>query len=179
MDEEKTVKQLQQELRDKGVLNAELFTSKAQIRTVLDMQGTPAPKTDEPVATIDPPANPVEERNVERRWQKKADHMRRKLEHQTKVRILVPLEANEKQGVVEWRKNAKTGKDEQVIISGDVQPVTLNGYAYYVPKGIYVEVPEQVANVITEKFNQTAEAGQSARLDRLDPTTGRPVAEQL
>lgn len=64
--------------------------------------------------------------------------MRAKLEKQPLVRVLIPRENKEPRGAT--------------------FPVTLNGYRLNMKKGIYVEVPKQVADVIQTHFNQTEEA---------------------
>lgn len=66
----------------------------------------------------------------------KAEAMKLKLMAQPKVRIFVPLEGKEKLGVT---------------IS-----VILNGYRLNVPKGVYIDVPEQVAEVIADSLNQSS-----------------------
>lgn len=38
-----------------------------------------------------------------------------------------------------------SGKDDKAPV-----PVGINGYIYQVPKGVYVEVPEQVAQILEE-----------------------------
>jgi hypothetical protein len=67
----------------------------------------------------------------------KAEAMREKLSKQPKVRILIPL-GNEKIGAV--------------------LSVILNGYRLNIMKGVYVDVPEQVANVIMKSQKQTVSA---------------------
>ena len=171
---EKTLKELKVEATALGVKDVDAFISKRQILAAMD-----SIKGVQPVATINPTMNPKEEKKVEKKWENKAEAMRVKLEAQPKVRILVPLEGKETQGVVKSYYNEKTKRQEQKHISGAVQAVTLNGYMYLVPKGIYVEVAEQIAQVIQDKFNQTSEAGSNILIDRIDPETGRPVADQL
>lgn len=68
----------------------------------------------------------------------KSERMKEKLKLQPKVRVFMPLEGKEKPGTL--------------------FPVTLNGYRVNVPKGVYVEVPEQVGDIIMSSLNQTAEA---------------------
>lgn len=80
----------------------------------------------------------------------KAEMMKAKLALQPKVRIIIPLEGKE-----------KTGATESVI---------LNGYRLNILKGAYVDVPEQVAEIIMESQHQTRIA--SDELKRLD---GRPM----
>jgi len=174
--EEKTLKELKEELKGLGFTNVDIFTTKTQVQTTIDALKS---KPKETVTTINPSINPKEEKKIEKNWENKAEQMRIKLEGQPKVRILVPLEGKETQGVVRLVYNEKKKRQEQKHISGAVQPVTLNGFMYLVPKGMYVEVPEQVAQVIQDKFNQTNEAGKDILIDRIDPETGRSVADQL
>lgn len=174
--DEITLKELQLFAIEKGIKNAEIFRTKDQLVAALDLIKE---QVETPVATINPPISPKEEKASVKHWENKAEKMRLILEKQPKVRILVPLEGKERQGVIQLFHNPKTNRDEQRIISGAIQPVTLNGYAYYVPKGMYVEVPEQIAKVIQDKFKQTSEAGENIRIDRIDPETGHPVSEQL
>jgi hypothetical protein len=62
----------------------------------------------------------------------KAEIMKEALSKQPKVRILIPLMPDEKFGVTE--------------------SVILNGYRLNITKGVYVNVPEQVAQVIVNKM---------------------------
>jgi hypothetical protein len=68
----------------------------------------------------------------------KAERMRLHLEAQPTVAIMIPLLAGE-----------AAGSSESVI---------LNGYRLNIRKGEYVHVPEQVARVIMESQQQTAQA---------------------
>lgn len=67
----------------------------------------------------------------------KAAAMKRNLDDQPKISILIPLEG------------AKVGS---------TFPVTLNGLRLNILKGTYVAVPKQVAEIIMESQNQTREA---------------------
>jgi hypothetical protein len=62
----------------------------------------------------------------------KAQAMKETLSKQPKVRIFVPLASGEKQGVT--------------------QSVILNGYPIYIRKGTYVDVPQQIADVLQIKM---------------------------
>jgi len=64
----------------------------------------------------------------------KAMQMKAKLDAQPKVMVFVPLAAGEKLGVT--------------------QPVTLNGYPLFIPKGVGIEVPLSVKEVIDIKLKQ-------------------------
>jgi hypothetical protein len=81
------------------------------------------------------------------RHKNKADAMKARLAKQPKVSIFVPLEGKE--------------KVKQAFL-----PVTLNGYRLNVPKGVYVEVPQQIADIVMESLNQTEQAGQEYDLNK-------------
>ncbi len=68
----------------------------------------------------------------------KAERMRLHLEAQPKVPIMIPLTPGE--------------------VTGSTESVILNGYRLNIRKGEYVHVPEQVARVIMESQQQTAQA---------------------
>lgn len=95
------------------------------------------------------PATPSAE-DVRQRVQTKAEQMKAQLESQPKVSILIPLEKGEKKG--------------------SVQPFCLNGYRFNVPKGQMTQVPEQVANIISERFNVELEV-RSQSIEQRDKET--------
>jgi len=68
----------------------------------------------------------------------KAEAMKRKLEAQPKIPIMIPLAPGETEG--------------------STQSVILNGYRMNIRKGMYVHVPQQVAEVIMESQQQTRQA---------------------
>lgn len=68
----------------------------------------------------------------------KAERMKATLAAQPKVTVLIPLGSGEKKGVTE--------------------SVILNGYRLNIKKGVYVPVPQQVAEVIRASNDQTVEA---------------------
>jgi len=76
------------------------------------------------------------------RVKNKAEQMKDHLDSQPKVSIMIPLEKGE-------NKNAS-------------QSFCINGYRFTVPKGRMVQVPEQVAQMVSERFNVDLEIrGQS------------------
>lgn len=141
------------------------------------------PKEVEKVATLEPKIDPVEEKRIEGRWKTKRQIMENLIMDQLKNgktgKILIPLSGKEKKGVVNWITNPKNGKQEQVYVTGAVQPVTLNGFQYLVPKGVYVEAPERIVEEVERSFQQTTAAGQEFLVDRIDPETGKSVRDQL
>jgi len=109
----------------------------------------------------------------------KKETMRARLMKQRRVRILIPTQGSEKPGVVKWVFNEITKRKEQVLVSGAYTPVQLNGFKWIVPHGSYEEVPEQIADVISDAQNMTAKAGRESLIDRLDDKTGKPVRDRL
>jgi len=184
-----TVKELQAKLVELGMPedDAKAFKTKApmiaSIRTleakevVIDTVKGEAGEVKK-VASIEERPNPSEDREVNKKWKSKAEKMKARLLAQEQVSILIPVEAHEHAGVVEWRTD-KNGQQYQVHISGAVESVQLNGYKYFIPKGIYTRVPRQIAEVISNSQQQTLEAGKDISLDRIDPNTGRPFADSL
>jgi hypothetical protein len=69
---------------------------------------------------------------IKKRVQSKSEQMQAQLEAQPKVMILIPLEKGEKKGAA--------------------QPFCINGYRFKVPKGVMSPVPEQVAQMIAERY---------------------------
>ena len=186
--EELTIKQLTARLIKAGTPKeeAELFKTKDQLIVMIDM------KAKEKVSSLKDTESPSERRESKNKYTTKVDIMREKLNNQSKIRIKLPLEGKEQMGVVkrvcelskETLKNmnltmSEKNKFDTVHISGAVEPVTLNGYKTFVPKGIYFEVPEQVADALDEADRNTAKAGEAFLFDRFDEKTGRTVKEAM
>ena len=171
--EEKTVKQLREELIALGfdAKAAEgVITKDALLKTIEAVR----PKT---LTDLDA-RDPKEEKKVDLDWQTKADTMAKHLEAQPKIRVLIPLEPNEKVGNVKIVRNSH-GILEYQYISGAVWSKTFNGYKVTLPKGTYVDVPEQIAENLAKELDRTQNAGKQWAIDRNDPATGRSVREQL
>jgi hypothetical protein len=185
-----SVKELQDKLVELGMPEDDVaaFKTKAPlIASIKTLQTKDAEKTVEvaekveevkKVASITEKPNPVEDRMVNKAWKAKAEAMRRHLEKQEDVSIILPLEPGEKPGVVETRTD-KYGYDYQVAVSGAVETIQLNGLKILIPKGTYTKVKRQVAEIIARSQQQTLEAGRDVEIDRIDPATGRPVREML
>lgn len=80
----------------------------------------------------------------------KAKVMKEKLLSQEKIRVLIPKTPDEK--------------------GGDIVPQTvcLNGYRLDIPKGKYVDLPEQVARKINQSYEQTEKALDQFRVNEED-----------
>lgn len=180
---EKTLKQLQAELVELGIPAdaAEGFKTRAvalaTIETLKASQTVTTEAAPKRVATLEEKVNPVEEKQIARQYQDKADTMRRKLEAQPKVRFFLPISEQEKPGVV--REVMRNGRKEQIYVSGAVETVQLNGYKVLIPKGVFVDVPQQVADVLSDAMRLTQNAGANLLIDRIDPQTGAPVSQRL
>jgi hypothetical protein len=194
LEEQQSFKDLKQELVNLGMPLEEvnLLKSTAQLTAVINslkaskatievdvapvLQATP--KKEEKVTTLEEVESLNEKRVFEKEYSSKADRMRTKLEGQPKVRVLLPLEGEEKQGIVEWITDAR-GIQKQVHLGGAIDQVMLNGYKFIIPKGVYYDVPQQIAEVLSNAYNQTQNAGANISLDRVDPRTGRRMSEIL
>lgn len=82
----------------------------------------------------------------------KAQRMKEVLAKQPKVRILIPL-----------------GESERI---GSTKQVILNGYRLNIQKGVYVEVPEQVATLVEESEKMSRQALEHPR--KLNPDNVGP-----
>jgi len=82
------------------------------------------------------PTKPIEKvvtnADIKQRVQSKAEQMKAQLDSQSQVMILIPLEKGEKKGAT--------------------QPFCINGYRFDVPKGVMTSVPEQVAQMVAERY---------------------------
>ena len=121
--------------------------------------------------------SPKEMKEDEKRWQTKADKQKSFYDSQKQITVMIPLEPGEKPGVIE--KRTINGREEIFVLSGAVWSKSFNGYRVVVPKGVYTPVAEAVAQDISDELNQTMMAGERFKIDRIDPTTGQSVRNQL
>lgn len=198
MEEEKTLKELKAELIEAGMDEeaANSFRAKAAAQATLDaLKSTNIEKAEkaheeiEKVDSLEEAPNPREDRETNKNWKSKATRMKAKLLNQEFVSILVPLDPNEKIGEVEWVM--PDGKDEEIIplgqwlklshaqkmqtyqkhISGAIVSPQLNGYRFFIPKGVYYQVPMQVFEVVNEANMEQVKATQYKNLERFDEKT--------
>ena len=181
--EEMTVAQLQEEAKRLGASDVENFTTKKQLLSLIANVQNKGPVSSPAVSNVAPASVPGLDNKSqdEKAWLGKRGIMMEKLwgqlENGVKSRILIPLDPNEKQGVVQVKMVGK--RKEFVHVSGAVWEKTFNGYLWMVPKGVYTEVPEQIAQAIEREQVKTSEAGKRWDINRIDPETGRPISEQL
>lgn len=83
----------------------------------------------------------------------KAERMKKNLLSQPKIRMIIPVEPKESPNI---RKS-----------------VTLNGYRLDFPKNTYIDVPEQIAEVLRVSLQQTEQA---LAMNRIDGNTGKENA---
>lgn len=162
--EEKTLGQLKEEAVALGMPkdDVEKFTLKAPLQATINALKTSTAETKR-VATLNDD-DPDENKKINKVWLTKAEKMRAKLESQPKVRMILPLSSKEKPGVV--REVTIKGRKELVHVSGAIETVQLCGYKYIIPKGVYIEVPLQISEVLSESMIQTQNAGLDIRTDR-------------
>jgi len=122
---------------------------------------------------------PGELKKEKKRYLSKKEIMRAKLMKEPRVRIKIPLQGKEKVGIVNWVYNKARKRKEQVYVSGAYTPFQINGFKWFVPHGVYNDVPETVAKMLDEVDKLTEKAGKPFLIDRLDPKTGKPVRDKL
>lgn len=105
---------------------------------VLEETPEQAEATPEEEPKVEPIAEPIIERPMS-----KLERTKAALAKQPRVRIIIPKEASETDGAFET--------------------VQINGYLIQIKKGVYVDVPEQVAKIITDSRNETEEAHRIAQ----------------
>ena len=162
--------------------DAAVFSTKKQFLAMidrLDKKRPNEPDLDSPAAPVTPvpdKPNPKDDAMVNKRWLSKAKVMRDILSKQPKIRFFLPLSGKEKVGVVE----EYVGKDGYVVqkyIRGAVETVTLNGFKTLIPKGVFVNLPEQVVEELSQSIEKTQNAGEEFSVDRTktDEVTGERV----
>ena len=104
-----------------------------QLKALLGVESTPA-------AT---PAKGRNSANEAASFEETKDDMRTKLAAQPTVKIFVPLDIGEKPGTQ--------------------LPVNINGLRLNVPKGVYVEVPQTVADIVVESLESYSKASEALR----------------
>jgi len=122
-----------------------------------DGGNAPAPAAPAPEAPQEAPNVGLSE-TQERVEQSKADtalrqsarEMKAALDKQPKVSIMIPFEAGE---------NPEQGKQVPFHCN-------LNGYAMDLPRGQYIEVPKQIAELIKERLESEGKIGSQWRVDR-------------
>lgn len=114
-------------------------------------EGEEPEETEETVPEVKAKKN-VTEKDVDKALRSDKDKMKAHLETQRKVSIMIPLEAGVPPAVAE--------KIPFVL--------NLNGYRISIKRGVFVEVPEQVAEHIKERLESEGKIGSQYRLDR-DP----------
>lgn len=111
------------------------------------------PAEDEAPNTVTTPAQEKAlEKTADRQLRKDAQEMKEALEKQPKVSIMIPFEAGE---------SPENGKKVPFHVN-------LNGYKKDYPRGQYIEVPQQIADLIKERLESEGKIGEQWRLDR-DP----------
>ena len=121
-------------------------------KEVKESDGAPeqeAPKTDETPKSISPVQERGEQKKADKALRADAKAMKAHLDSQKKVSIMVPFEVGE---------NAEQGKDIPFHCN-------LNGYVMDIPRGVYTEVPMQIADLIKERLESEGKIGSQWRID--------------
>ena len=140
---ERPLSELHKILREKYQFeNPEMFTSKKQALAVIKHQEMKGKVT----VVGDTAAD-------KRHHASKAATMKKKLDAQPKIKMLIPLVPPEKLGQA-------------------FETVILNGYRTDWPKGKYIFVPEQISEILADAHRQTSEAGQEFLADRSPEVEG-------
>lgn len=126
----------------KSMVEAQQVQIEQLMKTLAETQST-ASKTNEEFNLFK--ADPEAIEKVRAMREDKREIMRKRLMAQPVIRMYLPLEGSEKIGAI--------------------HPVQLNGFRMDIPKGVYVDVPEQVADILRDSFQQTESAGKAFRLD--------------
>jgi hypothetical protein len=136
----------QEDLENKGVAApSETETDNAPEETVSAPAPMPAPKA--PVARVrSVAAGRAKEGRVDAALRGRAQTTKDILDRQPKVRFMIPLDMGEKKG--------------------SYHEVQINGYILRIQKGVFVDIPQSVADLLAESFDLTNEAGSEYRIDR-------------
>lgn len=133
-------------IREKNKKDAEKL---AAVKVDAEVQTTvPGPKGEQLVVNPTAPkaGDRLNERTDVAKWQGKQAIMKEKLWRQPLVQFMIPLGFGEKRGAFE--------------------SVILNGYRLNIMKGVMVEIPKQVAEILANSYQMLAEAGKDFELDR-------------
>ena len=108
----------------------------------------------------------------------KVERQRRFYDSQPRIRTWIPLEGDEKEGVVK-KVEGSPNYDSLVHVSGAVWSKTFNGLRVIYPKGAYIDVPKDIADNMGLELHLTTHAGDQWKIDRVKPETGELVSKQL
>ena len=144
--EEKSFKDLQTELVERGFVGAEVLTTKAQAIAVLNSLDK---KEEEAPASAAPTVMDTVKDNEsvdKKKYFGKAAKMKEFCDSQPKVDFIIPLEIGEKRGAIAtWQAN---------------------GYRLNMLKGVRIRIPANVADALAESYQLTAAAGEEFLMDR-------------
>lgn len=123
---------------------------------------SPAPsvkegETDEKPVTLPPAVERAEQSKADREYRTDQMKMKANLDAQPKVSIMIPFDAGE-----------KPEQAKKIPFT-----IVLNGYRYENPegfggvqRGVRVEVPEQIAQIVWDRLESEGKVGSNLRIDR-------------
>lgn len=108
-----------------------------------DEKETARPRTRQTAsAPVEAPAS----KDIQKGLESDAQMTKRIMDKRPKVRFMIPLGINEKPGAFE--------------------EVFINGYRWTIKKGVMVDIPDRVADLLAQKYQIETESGKEMRLDR-------------
>ena len=121
------------------------------VETPEELEAEPEVEEVEPVTEPVPTGKEaVNDKQIEKEWRSDVQKMKAHLEKQPKVSIMIPLE----QGV------PPESADKIPFV------VNLNGYRLAIKRGVFVEVPMQIAEVVKANLESEGKIGSEYRLDK-------------
>jgi hypothetical protein len=155
LDSSGTKEELVERLTQAGVTNDADSQEPASTDTPEPSKSTGAPEENaptnetKPTIGLSPVQERVEQQKADKALKQSAAEMKAALDKQPKVSIMIPFEVGE---------NAENAKKIPFHVN-------LNGYAMDIPRGTYVDVPMQVADLIKERLESEGKIGRQWRID--------------
>lgn len=137
-------KKNEEEVKKDPLLEDESASDEAEKDEQAEEKPEAKPKAEKPEAKAEAPARPVNQGDLKAI----AEATKRKLEAGPKTMFILPLAPGEREGAAEI--------------------VQINGWTTTVKKGVMVNIPVAVANVLARHYQIEMTAGQDKRLDRDD-----------
>jgi hypothetical protein len=133
---------------ENGALEDPVETEASEAGEEAAVDDSPAPEETSvtPVARVKSVPAQAKESRVDIELRGRARTTKEILDRQPKVRFMIPLDMGEKKG--------------------SYHEVQINGYVLHIQKGVFVDLPKTVADLLAESMDLTNEAGSEFRIDR-------------
>lgn len=149
LDSAGTKEDLVERLTQAGVTNGADSQEPAPAATPEPIENDEPEDEAKPTIGLSPVQERVEQQKADQALKQSAKEMKAALDKQPKVSIMIPFEVGE---------NAENAKNIPFHVN-------LNGYAMDIPRGTYVDVPMQVADLIKERLESEGKIGRQWRID--------------